>query len=94
MQRPGPYKKGVRNTVKGIAELSLKDSEIRWRCLFEAAQNGILILDAKAGMIEDVNPYLVKILGYSRQEFIKKKPSQRDTGTVWEVGAFKDIEAS
>jgi len=45
-------------------------------------------------MIEDVNPYLVKILGYSRQEFIKKKPSQRDTGTVWEVGAFKDIEAS
>ena len=45
-------------------------------------------------MIEGVNPYLVKMLGYSREEFIKKKLSQRDTGMVWEVGAFKDIEAS
>ena len=37
-------------------------------------------------MIEDVNPYLIKMLGYSREEFIKKK--------LWEVGAFKDIESS
>lgn len=51
-------------------------------------------MDAKAGMIEGVNPYLVKMLGYSRAEFIKKRLSQRDTGTVWEVGAFKVIEAS
>ena len=61
-------------------------SELRYRRLFEAAQDGILILDAKTGMIEDVNPYLIKMLGYSREEFIKKK--------LWEVGAFKDIEAS
>jgi PAS domain S-box-containing protein len=54
----------------------------------------MLILDAKVGMIENVNPYSVKMLGYSPEEFIKKKLSQRDTGTVWEVGAFKDIEAS
>ena len=65
---------------------SLKDSELRYRRLFEAAQDCILILDAKTGMIEDVNPYLIKILGYSREEFIKKK--------LWEVGAFKDIKAS
>ena len=64
----------------------LKDSELRYRRLFEAAQDGILILDAKTGMIEDVNPYLIKMLGYSREEFVKKK--------LWEVGAFKDIEAS
>ena len=37
-------------------------------------------------MIEDVNPYLIKMLGYSREEFVKKK--------LWEVGAFKDVEAS
>ncbi len=37
-------------------------------------------------MIEDVNPYLIKMLGYSHEEFVKKK--------LWEVGAFKDIEAS
>jgi diguanylate cyclase (GGDEF)-like protein/PAS domain S-box-containing protein len=64
----------------------LQTSELRYRRLFEAAQDGILILDAETGMIEDVNPYLIKMLGYSREEFIKKK--------LWEVGAFKDIEAS
>jgi PAS domain S-box-containing protein/putative nucleotidyltransferase with HDIG domain len=65
---------------------TLKDSELRYRRLFEAAQDGILILDAETGMIEDVNPYLIKMLGYSREEFIKRK--------LWEVGAFKDIKAS
>jgi PAS domain S-box-containing protein/putative nucleotidyltransferase with HDIG domain len=64
----------------------LRESELRYRRLFEAAQDGILVLDAKTGMIEDVNPYLIKMLGYSREEFIKKK--------LWEVGAFRDIEAS
>jgi len=65
---------------------SLKDSELRYRRLFEAAQDGILILDAKTGAITDVNPFLIKMLGYSREEFIEKK--------LWEVGAFKDIKAS
>ena len=37
-------------------------------------------------MIEDVNPYLIKMLGYSREELVEKK--------LWEVGAFKDIKAS
>jgi len=67
-------------------DLSLKDSEVRYRRLFEAAQDGILILDAETGMITDVNPFLVKMLGYSREEFVKRK--------LWEVGAFRDIEAS
>lgn len=64
----------------------LKDSELRYRRLFETAQDGVLILDASTGMIKDVNPYLMKMLGYTRTEFIKKE--------LWEVGAFKDIEAS
>jgi PAS domain S-box-containing protein len=51
----------------------LKDSELRYRRLFEAAQDGILILDAETGMIEDVNPYLITMLGYSREEFVEKK---------------------
>ena len=65
---------------------AIKESEIRYRRLFEAAQDGILILDAETGMIEDVNPFLMKMLGYTREEFLKKK--------IWEVGAFIDIEAS
>ncbi len=64
----------------------MEESELRYRRLFEAAQDGILILDAKTGMIEDVNPYLIKMLGYTREEFIRKK--------IWEVGAFRDIGAN
>lgn len=66
--------------------LSLQESEIRYRRLFEAAQDGILILDANTGMITDVNPYLINMLGFSREEMVTKK--------LWEVGAFKDVEAS
>ena len=43
-------------------------SEVRYRRLFEAAQDGILILDAGTGAITDVNPYLINMLGYSREE--------------------------
>ena len=72
--------------AKTFVKPSLKNSELRHRRLFESAQDGILILDARTGMIEDVNPYLITMLGYSRAEFLKKK--------LWEVGAFKDIKAS
>jgi diguanylate cyclase (GGDEF)-like protein/PAS domain S-box-containing protein len=65
---------------------SLLQSEQRYRRLFETAQDGILILDAKTGAITDVNPFLINLLGYSEEEFIKRK--------LWEVGAFKDIGAS
>jgi PAS domain S-box-containing protein len=63
----------------------LKTSELRYRRLFEATQDGILLLNAETGMIEDVNPYLINALGYSRDEFIQKK--------LWEVGAFRDVES-
>jgi diguanylate cyclase (GGDEF)-like protein/PAS domain S-box-containing protein len=74
------------NKLDTFAELSMKDSELHYRRLFEAALDGILILDAETGAITDVNPFLINFLGYSREEFIGKK--------LWEVGAFKDIEAS
>lgn len=64
----------------------IRTSELRYRRLFEAAQDGILILDARTGAITDVNPFLIKMLGYSREEFVEKK--------LWEVGAFRDIKAS
>lgn len=65
---------------------SLRDSELRYRRLFEAAQDGILILDAGSGAITDVNPFLINLLGFSRGEFMEKR--------LWEMGAFKDIKAS
>jgi len=68
------------------SEETLKDSEARYRRLFEAAQDGILILDAKTGLIIDVNPFLVKLLDYPHEEFLGKE--------LWEIGLFKDIKAS
>ena len=72
--------------TKSESEEALKVSETRYRRLFETAQDGILILDAETGQISDVNPFLVEMLGYSHEEFLGKK--------LWEIGAFKNIEAS
>lgn len=49
----------------------IKTSELRYRRLFEAAQDGILILDAETGAITDVNPFLIIMLGCSRAEFVE-----------------------
>ena len=59
---------------------ALKSSEMRYRRLFETAQDGIVILDAETGQISDVNPFLVEMLGYSHEDFLGKK--------LWEIGAF------
>jgi PAS domain S-box-containing protein len=64
----------------------LNASESRYRRLFEAAQDGILILNAKTAQIADINPFLTEMLGYPRRELLHK--------TIWDIGAVKDIEAS
>ena len=49
-------------------ERALRASELSYRRLFEAAQDGILILEADTGRISDVNPFLCQLLGYYRAE--------------------------
>ena len=66
------------------AERALRASEISYRRLFEAARDGILILDVVTGRITDVNPFLVELLGFSHDEMVGK--------TVGELSPFKDIE--
>ena len=68
------------------AEKALQASETRYRRLFETAPDGILILNEETGQIDDVNPFLKDMLGYTHEEFIGKK--------LWEMGAFKNIEAT
>jgi PAS domain S-box-containing protein len=65
---------------------ALKNSELRYRRLFETAQDGILIIDADTGRIVDANPYLSDLLCYSHSEFIDKP--------LWHFGPFKDIRAN
>ena len=42
---------------------ALRASELSYRRLFEAAKDGILILDVDTGRINDVNPFLFKLCG-------------------------------
>jgi two-component system, sensor histidine kinase and response regulator len=62
---------------------ALRASESRYRRLFEAAQDGILLLNADTAQIEDANPYVIHLLGFSHDEMLGKK--------LWEVGAFADV---
>ena len=52
------------------ADYALKASEMRYRRLFETAQDGILILNADTGQIDDVNPFLTDLLGYTREQLL------------------------
>ena len=64
----------------------LRGSELRYRRLFEAAKDGVLILDAETGMVVDVNPFLVQLLGLSKEALVGQE--------IWELGFFKDIVAN
>lgn len=68
------------------AEEKLAASEVRYRRLFEAARDGILILDAETGIIMDANPFVVEMLSFPREEFVGKE--------LWELGFFNDIAAN
>lgn len=67
-------------------ELALAESELRYRRLFETAQDGILILDAQTGKIIDVNPFLLDLLDYPFESIIGLE--------LWEIGLFDDIAAN
>jgi PAS domain S-box-containing protein len=67
-------------------EQALRASELSYRRLFEAAKDGILILDVDTGRITDVNPFLLNLLGFSRSEMVGK--------TVGELSPFRDIESN
>lgn len=64
----------------------LAHSELRYRRLFEAARDGILIVDPKSRQIIDVNPFLVQLLGYPHAFFLGKE--------LFEIGVYQDAEAS
>jgi len=60
----------------------LKVSERKYRRLFETAQDGILILDARSGEVVDANKFILDMLGYPLEYFIGKH--------LWELGFIKD----
>lgn len=71
--------------VKNAKDL-LAISEMSYRSLFETAQEGILILDGITGKIKNVNPYVIRLLGYPEKQLLGKE--------VWDIGFLKDVVAS
>jgi PAS domain S-box-containing protein len=64
------------------SKAKLRNSEIRYRRLFETAKDGILILDTLTGRITDANPFMSELLGYPLEFFSGKE--------LWEIGLFVD----
>src|ERR1051325_3197423 len=73
-------------TGRRKSHITLRTSEIRYRRLFEAARDGILIVDPKTREITDANPFMTELLGYSHEELLGKE--------LWEIGLLKDEKAS
>ena len=60
----------IKNGHKRI-EKALKESEERYRSLFEASTEGILIADIETMRLKYANSALSKMLGYSEEELKK-----------------------
>jgi len=69
-------------TRRKQVEVAVHASEIRYRRLFETAQDAILILDGDTGEIIDANKFILDMLGYPLEDFIGRH--------LWELGFLKD----
>jgi two-component system CheB/CheR fusion protein len=65
---------------------AMLQSEIRYRRVFEASKDGILIVDPATRKITDANPFIGQLLGYARGELVGRE--------LWEIGLLKDEQAS
>ncbi|MCW8806852.1 MAG: GAF domain-containing protein, partial [Rhodanobacter sp.] len=63
-----------------LASEEVRHSDCRYRRLFETTQDGLLLLETASGLVSDVNPYLVDLLGYAHGEWVEE--------LFWEAGPF------
>ena len=64
----------------------IRESELRYRRLFESATDGILILDADTGRIVDANPFLTRLLGDAYADLIGQD--------FWQIAVLQPIANS
>ena len=67
-------------------EDKVRISETRYRRLFEAAHDGVLLLDPDTRKITDANPFMTQLLGYSHEQLVGKE--------LFELGLLQDEAAS
>ena len=73
-------------TERKRADEALRISEVRYRRLFEAAKDGVLLLDPVSGEITDANPFMTELLGFTRDELLGQQ--------LFQIGLLKDAGAS
>ena len=70
-------------TEKKENERKFKESEEKYRKLFETSKDSILILDADTGKIIDLNPFAQDLMEYSKEELLGKK--------IYDINSFVNI---
>ncbi len=81
-QNNSKQKKNEQSDLNGTS-LSLELFRKKCEHFFEKAQYGIIIIEFETACIEDVNPAIVKNLGFSRETYKGKK--------IWELKSFQDF---
>jgi len=69
---------------------ALRDSEARFRQIFERSHDGIFLVDVPADRIVDANPAACTMLGYGRDEIASVPPSTVHPDEMPELKAFYD----
>jgi PAS domain S-box-containing protein len=87
--RPGNHSELILLAIEDVTERTLaqrahRESELRYRRVFESAKDGILILDAHSGRITDANAFMCGLTGLEPDEIRGKE--------LHEIGMFKDVE--
>ena len=73
-------------TARTSANEHMRISEIRYRRIFEAAHDGILLIDPATKRIIGANPFMTHLLGYPREQLIGRE--------LFEIGLLRDEAAS
>ncbi|MGB8355515.1 MAG: ATP-binding protein [Chthoniobacteraceae bacterium] len=68
------------------SEQAIRSSELNYRRLFEAARDGILVINADTRKITDANPFIIDLLGFQIEELRGKE--------LWQLGMPKDADAN
>jgi len=77
--------RAARDAAVALME-NMRVAEIRYRRLFEAAHDGVLLLDATTCEITDANPFMTELLGRPRESLLGRQ--------LFEIGLLKDAAAS
>jgi len=70
-------------TQRRADEHQLRDSEKRYRRLFESTEDGILLLDIATGEVMDANPYVLRLTGFNLDDLRGRQ--------LWEIGLFENV---